>query len=55
MQKKQSTKHLENENSRRKTKDEAKTDILDKYKYLIGVCFNARSNATYKITSIEDR
>ena len=37
-----------------KQKEEVKQDILNKYKHLIGVCFNA-SNATYvKITSIED-
>ena len=38
----------------RDLEDEIKQDILNEYKHLIGVCFNA-SNATYmKIASIED-
>lgn len=34
--------------------DEIKRDILNKYKYLIGVCFNVSDNTYLKITSIED-
>ena len=36
-----------------KQKDEVKQDILNKYKHLIGVCFNAGDASYVKITSIE--
>lgn len=38
----------------RDLEDEVKQDILNEYKHLIGVCFNASDETYIKITSIED-
>lgn len=38
----------------RELQNEIKQDISNKYKHLIGVCFNVSDNTYLKITSIED-